>query len=340
LRLISFAFACPLILLALTVSPSAAVRVELLRSIGGLPPHIVGEFEDPVAFQQAANGVYYVFDRRAHAVWTVDPARRNARKAVTIGAESGRLFDPYGFDAAPDGTFVVADVPKSEDRVQLFDQAGTWKGGFFIQDRPAARVTLGNLVLSGIGAIRHTGRSLLVSQPERDVLITEYSLDGRTTRSIGRLRATGYEQEHDLHVAMNGGLALADPTGGYYFVFITGRPLFRKYDAAGTLLFERHIEGREIDDFLANQPTQWPRRRVVDREIPVVTPVIRSAAVDARGELWISLVVPYTYVYDTEGDKARTVQFSAAGIISPTSLAFSPKGTLLVTPGCYEFNTD
>ena len=37
-------------------------------------------------------------------------------------------------------------------------------------------------------------------------------------------------------------------------------------------------------------------------------------------------------------DKIRAVQFSAAGIVSPTSLFFSSSGTLLVTPGCYEFD--
>ena len=58
---------------------------------------------------------------------------------------------------------------------------------------------------------------------------------------------------------------------------------------------------------------------------------------DRNGQLWVSLAVPYTYVYDTHGDKARTVQFRGAGILSPTSLFFNGAGRLLVTPGCYEF---
>jgi hypothetical protein len=114
--------------------------------------------------------------------------------------------------------------------------------------------------------------------------------------------------------------------------------MFRKYDASGKLLFERHIEGREIDDLVASQPTTWPTRRVEDREVPFVQPIVRTAAVDPQGRLWISLIVPYTYVYDTDGDKARTAQFNAAGIISPTSLFFTRGGHILVTPGCYEFD--
>ena len=72
--------------------------------------------------------------------------------------------------------------------------------------------------------------------------------------------------------------------------------------------------------------------------MPYVQPIIRTAAVDAQGQLWISFVVPYTYVYDAAGDKARTVQFSGAGILSPTSLFFTRAGHILVTPGCYEYD--
>ena len=129
-----------------------------------------------------------------------------------------------------------------------------------------------------------------------------------------------------------------DPTGGYFYVFMAGRPMFRKYDAAGTLMFERLVQGVELDSFLAALPTTWPTRRVEDREVPYVTPTIRTAAVDGAGRLWISLSLPYTYVYDAQGDKVRTVQFNAAGMISPTSLFFTRDGRLLVTPGCYEFD--
>src|SRR3954454_24276023 len=99
----------------------------MLRSVGGLPPHIAGMFEEAVSFQQAASGLYYVFDRRAHAVWTVDPERKVARKAVDIGGEAGRILEPYGFDVARDGTFVVGDLPRVQERVQTFDATGTWK---------------------------------------------------------------------------------------------------------------------------------------------------------------------------------------------------------------------
>jgi hypothetical protein len=200
-------------------------------------------------------------------------------------------------------------------------------------------VVLGGLVLNGIGSLQYTGTSILMSQPDHGALISEYTLAGGVNRTFGTLRPTGHEDDHELHLALNSGLPLVDPQGGFVFVFQTGEPLFRKYDHAGRLVFERHIEGREIDEVVAKQPTTWPKRKTDEGEIPLVTPMIRTAAVDPAGNLWVSFVVPYTYVYDRDGDKIRTLQFRAAGIVSPASLFFGQKGRLLLTPGLYEFET-
>ncbi len=326
------------VLLSVETTTHAALRVEILRSTGGLPPHIVGLFEEPLGFQQVPGGPYYVFDRRAHTVYTVDAAKTSARKLIEIGAEQGRILQPRGFDVRPDGSFVVADAPRAAERVQVFGPAGIRKSGFVLPGRPTPAVIAGTLVLNGIASIQFAGDRLLVSNPETGALFTEYSQGGWPVRSFGRLRDTGFEQDRALHNALNAGLPLVDPTGGYYYVFLAGRPEFRKYSAEGTLLFERHVEGTELDDLLAVLPTRWPTRRVEDRELPLVTPTVRTAAVDNTGRLWVSLSLPYTYVYDARGDKIRTLQFQAAGTISPTSLFFTRDGRLLVTPGCYEFD--
>ena len=126
--------------------------------------------------------------------------------------------------------------------------------------------------------------------------------------------------------------------GGFYFVFLSGEPVFQRYDEKGTLLYERRIQGRELDPLLAQQPTQWPRRTIGDNEIPLVSPTVRTARVDPEGRLWVSLAVPFTYVYDLDGDKIRTVQFRAAGMIAPTSLYFPTGWRVFVTPGLYEFH--
>jgi hypothetical protein len=331
---------CLSVLVALTGHAGAALRVETLQPAGGLPPHIVGTFEEPINFQQSSSGRYFVLDRRGQTVYTVDALRQAATALVQIGQEQGRVIQPFGFDASAQGGFVVGDLPRAQQRVQTFDADGKRLTGFFLPGQPAARVEIGQLMLNGVGSVRYAGDRLIISHPESGALFTEYSSGGYAQRSIGRLRDTGFEAERDLHIAMNSGLALVDPTGGFYFVFVTGRPMFRKYAADGTLVFERHVQGIELDGLLDSQPTRWPRRRVQEREVPFVTPVIRTAAVDPKGQLWISLAVPYTYVYDRQGDKVRTIQFAGAGTISPTSLFFTRAGRLLVTPGCYEFTPD
>jgi len=317
----------------------AALRVEVLSSIGGLPPDIVGVYREPAAFQQVTSGQYLVFDRRAHAVYGVDAAKTTTWKLVDIGEEPGRLLDPSAFDSEPGGSFVVADAPGGRERIQVFSGTGRRLGGFTLPGRSAARITLGNLVLSGIGSLQYTGTSLLVSQPETGSLMTEFGLAGTPTRSIGALRRTGQEQDADLHLAMNAGLPLVNPTGGFYFVFQAGVPLFRKYDRQGRLLFERHIEGIELDPLIAALPTVWARRpdESARRDLPLVTPAVRTAAVDPAGNLWIALVQPYTYVYDGDGNRTRVVQFRGAGTVAPASLFFTAANRVIVTPGCYEF---
>ena len=317
----------------------AALAVDVLRSVGGLPPHIVGLFEEPLGFQQTPGGLYYVFDRRGHSVYTVDADKTAAQKVVEIGQELGRIIQPRGFDTSATGSFVVADAPRRVDRVQMFGAEGNRLGGFTLPSRQrTAAITFGSVVISGVASVKYAGTNLLISHPEGGALFTEYSRSGFAVRSIGRLRDTGYEQDRDLHLALNVGFPVVDPTGGFYYVFVGGRPIFRKYDSNGRLLFERHVEGIELDGYLASLPTRWPTRRVADRELPLVPPAIRAAAVDPTGQLWISLSQPYTYVYDAHGDKVRTVRFDAAGTVSPTSLFFTRDGRLLVTPGCYEFD--
>jgi hypothetical protein len=312
-------------------------RVEVLKAVNSLAPHVVGLFREPIGFKHTASGEYYVFDRRGHTVYAVDASGTSATKLVQIGAEDGRLIEPSAFDVALNGTFAVADAPNARERVQIFDAGGNRTGGFFLPGRGASRVVLGTLALNGVGTLTFNSRLILMSHPETGWLLSEYTLTGVPVRSIGQLRKTGHEADRDLHLALNSGIPIADPKGGFYFVFMAGPPVFRKYDGNGELLFERVIQGREIDPLVAAIPDRWPRR--TPGELPLVAPIIRTAAVDENGRLWVSFVQPITYVYDGNGEKIRTVQFRGAGVIAPSSLSFTGDGRVLITPGCYEFSS-
>jgi hypothetical protein len=324
-------------LIGVWLSTAPAIAPEILRSVGGLPAHIAGRFEDLASCHQSADGTIFVFDRRLHAVFGVPPGADAPRELVKIGAEAGRILRPYAFDLAPDETFVIADAPQNRARVQIFMSSGSRIGGFGLPVRDVP-IFADGVVISGLASLAYSGRSIYLSQPSAGALITEHGVDGVSARTFGQLRATGHESDRDLHVALNNGLVVINPAGGFYYVFVAGVPMFRKYDTSGALVFERHIEGVELDDYMRTRPTAWPRRKMEDGEFPIVRPAVRAAAADAAGNLWIALDVPFTYVYDARGDKQRVVQFRSTGVFSPTNLSFAPDGRLLATPGCYLFD--
>jgi len=333
--LLSFAFC--LLPLPGSASFQSPGRLTTLDSSNALPPDIMGRFREPVGCERVPDGPTYVFDRRGHSVHTVDSDDRTFRTLVEIGGEPGRLLEPSAFDVAPDGSFAVADAPGGRERIQVFGPAGLRVGGFTRAGRSAARVAIGSLVLSGVGSLVYTGPSIVLSEPDTGWLFAEYGTLGEPLRSMGRLRATGHEDDRELHVALNAGLALPDGTGGFWFVFLAGPPAFRKYASSGELMFERVMQGRELDPIVSALPQRWPQRTADARETPLVPPLVRTAAVDHRGALWVSFVQPFTYVFDADGEKVRTVQFRAAGLVAPSSLSFPEKDRVLITPGCYEF---
>jgi hypothetical protein len=318
-------------------SAPAGAAVDTLRAVGGLPAHMVGQLEAPIGFVQTSTGGYLVLDRRQHTVFGVDAAKTRMRKVLQVGFEQGRVLEPGALALGAADIFAVADAPSGNERIQYFTADGQFLGGFYLQSKVAPRIVLGPIVINGVGSMAFADKTFLVNRPESGALISEFDVSGAVVRHFGLLRRTGFEADRDVHLALNIGLPLVDPTGGFYFVFQTGAPMFQKYDAQGTLVFERHIEGSELDASIVTLPTVWPRDRA--GALPVVPPLVRTAAVDGRGQLWVSLMQPFTYVYDTHGEKLRTVQFQAASLLSPASLFFTPQGHLLVTPGCYEFAT-
>ena len=60
------------------------------------------------------------------------------------------------------------------------------------------------------------------------------------------------------------------------------------------------MQGRELDPVIEQMPKKWPRRTVDGTELPLVVPDVRTAAVDAKGNLWVAFLTPFTYVYDAD----------------------------------------
>lgn len=326
-------------IVTLVASAAAALTPELLTPARSVPPHVAGRFREPRGLQQAAAGHYLVFDRRAHAVLGLDAQFESTWQVVEIGAEPGRVIDPTAFAVAPDGSFVIADAPRGQARVQFFSSAGFRTGGFYIGDAARPRLVIDNTVLSGVGSIAYTGHSILISRPETGALISEYSNTGEPLRAQGQLRATGHEGDRDVHIALNSGIPLATPDGGVVFVFQAGLPVFRRYDASGALVFERLMQGLELDAVVATLPSSWPRNPL-DGELPLVRPTVRAAALAPNGHLWVAFEAGFVYVFDADGDKVRALRLRGAGPVAPVTMAFGTRGQLIVTPGLHEFIVD
>ncbi|MGE0450072.1 MAG: hypothetical protein AB7Q29_10885 [Vicinamibacterales bacterium] len=320
----------------LCASAAAAIGPEVLQPFRSIPPQIAGRFREARGFQQSATGQYYVFDRRAHMVYGVDQRFEGLWEIVQIGAEPGRVLDPTALAVAPDGSFVVADAPNALARIQVFTPAGFRIAGFAIDQAARPRLMIGNMVTSGIASLQYTGTSILLSQPETGALISEYTVTGQPSRAIGALRRTGHEDDRDIHIALNSGIPLVAPSGGLWFVFQAGLPVFRRYGEGGDLQFERQMQGLELDEVIATLPSTWPRNPL-DGELPLIRPTVRAATVDRAGRLWVSFEAGFTYVFDADGDKVAVLRFRGAGEVSPTTLFFGNDNQLLVTPGLHEF---
>jgi len=330
-------------LLAMLAAPrlddrlTAATRVATLKSIGAIPAFLAGEFEQASGFAQRPDGSSLVFDRRRHRVYTIDAARTVVTPLVEIGVEVGRLLRPSSFDVALTGDFIVADAPGRQPRVSVFESGGKVLNTFPVAARESPRVIADDLVLDGIAAARYTGTTVLINQPDRGVLVTEYSVTGAVVRQFGSLRRTGFESDPDVHLAFNSALPIPARDGGVYVVFLAGPPAFRKYAAGGALEFERALQGRDMDPLVLQMPNSWPRRQIGDVTYPLVQPMVRTAAVDRQGRLWVAMPTSYVYVFDEDGEKVHTLQLIGAGTLRPSSLWFARDGRLLVTPGLYEF---
>ncbi len=316
--------------------------IERLRPAGSLPAEICGAFREATSFVQTSAGQYLILDRRDHTVFSVDKARTRVTTMMRAGMEKGNVLQPGMLSLSRDDTFAVSDAPFGQERVQMFFDNGAPLGAFLLPGITAPRLTTGPLILNGTGSMYFTGKTLLINAPDSGALVSVLNLEGHVVRQIGTLRATGHEADRAVHLALNVGLPLQTADDGVIFVFQTGVPMFRKYAPDGRLEFERHIEGTVLDGYVQSLPTSWPTRKVGDGTYPLVPPVIRTAALSPSGDLWVSLVAPFTYVYNSAGDRTRTVVFDATGAFSPTSLSFSrASGTLrlLAMPGCYEFAT-
>jgi len=320
--------------LAATVT-TAQHRVDVLEPVSGLPAHVFARFQQPATVVVTSTGDYLVLDRRAHTVFRVNPSGQIVRPILGIGHEPGRLLRPMAMALSDDDILAVLDAPNNVQRLQYFGTDGTLIGQFYLTILGTPGVVVNDQIVSGASAMAFDGKTFWFTAPARGTLMFQTDTAGTVLGQVGHLRRTGHEADRELHAALNAGLPVVDPTGGMFFVFQTGRPMLRKYDTAGVLLFERHIEGPELDPIVARLPDRWDTPNDGSRPLPAL--MVRAAAADRQGRLWVVLQTGHVYVYDTSGEKVRTLVFGGPSRELTSSLFFTRGGRVLTGPAGYEF---
>ena len=297
-------------------------RVETLRSVGGLPAHIAGRFNDlSICRQTERRDVPRLRSPLAHRVQRrlptqpTAPTRDRARSAPSPDACCSRTPST----PRPDGTFVVADAPENRTRMQVFvSPAGRgWRGSRCPRLASRCSSTASRSPASGrsspLGPLR-------LLQPARKRLADRRA---RTRRRVGpRLRraarnrsragscAASRAQQRPRRPQPRRGLLLrvrrrADRRSG-------------STTTRGALVFERHIEGVELDAYMRDRPTRVasPQDRS-DGEFPIVRPVVRAAAADRERQRCGSRSTCRSPTSTTvAATRQRIVQFRGAGLLS------------------------
>jgi hypothetical protein len=314
---------------------TAQHRVDVLEPVFALPAHVFARFQQPATIVLTSTGDYLVLDRRAHTVFRVDPSGRVVTPILGIGQEAGRLLRPMAMALSDDDILAVLDAPNNVQRLQYFGSDGTLIGQFYLTILGTPGVVVNDQIVSGASAMAFDGTTFWFTAPARGTLLFQIDTAGTVLRQMGHLRRTGHEADSGLHAVLNAGIPVVDPTGGVFFVFQTGRPLLRKYNTAGVLLFERHIEGPELDPIIARLPDRWATPDDGSRPLPAL--MVRAAAADRQGRLWVVLQTGHVYVYDASGEKIRTLVFGGPSRELTSSLFFTRGGRVLTGPAGYEF---
>ena len=324
----------------LAVPPGAALRVEILRSVGGLPPHIVGTFEEPGRLSAGGRRhLLRVRPARARGVrrrrGADAPRRRSSRSAAKRGASSSQP----GSTSRRDGRIVVADVPRAAAADSDLRRQGTARERL-LPSRTARRTRhhrQPDAERRGIGPA-HGQHAAHQPSGERSPLYRVLTRRVRATqhrppaghRIRGRSRAP---HRHERGTAA------------------------RRSDRRLLLrLHHRHAAHPQVRRE-RNPALRAAHRRPRARRLPcgaaeTVAPATgagqRGAVRDAghsrcrgqRPRRAVDFVQRARIPTSTTGTATRFARCSSRLRVSssPSSLSFARDGRLLVTPGCYEFD--
>lgn len=268
---------------------------------------------------------YFLTDIEGNRLLVINRNMEVERNFGRIGSGPGRLFHPGYLDVGGDGTVFVEDG--GNERIVKFDQSGHYTGEFRVNAFQGMAVD--------------TQDHLYLGQPEEGSLITVYSSAGTRLRSFGQLKKYSeiygesfHDKDSSYNVALNR-VRLATDKDGYLYVSFMITPLIQKYAPDGTLMFERRLEGPEIDRLMdAIQKRRYIATKSdgVDVRIIALDPVIDPA----NGNIMVPLVDGSIYVTDREGNKVSLLRPAWAnrgdGTFRPFVAGLGANGEFMATP--------
>ena len=270
-------------------------------------------------------GKYLLTDVKRNRVLIVKDNMEVEREFGRIGSGPGQLLHPGYIDVARDGTIYVNDG--GNERIVKFTSAGAYLGEFQVASYEGMAVGAEN--------------ELFLGQPQEDNLVTVYSSSGKKLRSFGQLKkfseiygAAFADNDALYKTALNQVRLSTDKDGNLYVSFML-IPLIQKYSPQGKLLFERKLEGPEIDQLMEKiQKRKYitGNRDGAEGRIIALDPVIEPAT----GNILVPLVDGSIYVADRDGNKLALLHpqwpEQATRTFYPYVAGLGAKGELLVTP--------
>jgi hypothetical protein len=233
-----------------------------------------------------------------------------------IGSAPGRLFRPGAIDVSEDGIIYVQDG--GNERIQSFRIDGTHLAVFSTEQY--------------MGFAAGSEGEIYLGQPENGALISVYSRDGKRLRSFGQLKLYSDlhgEQFKDQNEEFSNGInrvRLSVDKDGNILVSFMLIPLIQKYTRNGQLLFERKLEGPEIETL-----TQAPGGRLTMSMDGFTQEIIALEAVPRpNGEIGVVLTDRSIYIADQSGKRLRVLHPRVETNFTPEMTGVTPAGELMV----------
>lgn len=266
-------------------------------------------------------GLYVVSDRTRNSLLVINDRSEIQKEIAGIGSAPGRLFRPGYLDVASDGIIYVQDG--GNERIQSFDLEGRYLGGF--------------ATTPFMGFAAGAGGEVFLGQPEKGRLVTVYSRDGKVLRSFGSLKkfsevygSGSADDDEKWRNAINRVKISVEPDGSVLVSFMMA-PLIQKYTREGVLVFERRLEGPEVDRLTQSALTTEGGGNLTMSMDGFPEHVMALEAVSLPGdEIDVALTDGSVYVADAEGRKVDVLHPHASNRFTPEMVGLSPAGEMVV----------